>query len=107
MAFSKVSSILLFLLFLALVFPHMDKALGEQMQHRKLKTEHSDQLGQVQRRVLLGFGSAVKEFCKKYCKKAPKLVDHLPKPPPPPPRFPKGLPKRFPTPPRFSKGKNT
>ncbi|CAN7008838.1 hypothetical protein IGI04_011131 [Brassica rapa subsp. trilocularis] len=102
MAFSKVSSMLVFLLLLVLVFPHMDKALGEQMQHRKLKeTEHPDQLVTVQRRALR-FG-VFKGWCIRNCKKGSDFLGSLPKPPSPPPRFPKG---RLPPPPRFSKGKN-
>ncbi|KAJ0249760.1 hypothetical protein HA466_0152080 [Hirschfeldia incana] len=43
MTSSKVSSMLLALLFLVLVFPHMDKALAE-----KKEAEHPDQLTSVQ-----------------------------------------------------------
>ncbi|CAF2063399.1 unnamed protein product [Brassica napus] len=53
MASSKVSSMLLFLLLLVLVFPHMDKALGEERQLHELKgTEHPDQLMTVGRSLL-------------------------------------------------------
>ncbi|KAL0874467.1 hypothetical protein Bca101_024172 [Brassica carinata] len=80
----------------------MDKALGEQMQHRKLKeTEHPDQLVTVQRRVVLGsFTNFFKGWCIKHCEKVPDFLDHLPKPSSPPPKFPERLPKRFPPPPR-------
>uniref|UniRef100_M4C956 Elongation factor Ts, mitochondrial n=1 Tax=Brassica campestris TaxID=3711 RepID=M4C956_BRACM len=58
MASSKVSSMLLFLFLLVLVFHQMDKALGEQIQlsNRKLKeTGHHQQLTAGQRRVLARF----------------------------------------------------
>ncbi|KAF8084568.1 hypothetical protein N665_0712s0014 [Sinapis alba] len=92
MASSKVSSMLLVLLLLVLVFQHMDKALGEQIQlsNRKLKqeeTKHHDQLRAGQRRALMGFdfgraaGSinkngkrtqkALKLFCKVFCPPPP------------------------------------
>ncbi|KAF8099407.1 hypothetical protein N665_0244s0009 [Sinapis alba] len=107
MASCKVSSMLVFLLLLVLVFPQMDKALGEQMQHRKLKeTEHPDQLVTVQRRVLRGWG-VFRGLCIIHCKKGKEFLDRVPKPPPPPPKFYKGrLPKPSPPPRRFSKGKN-
>ncbi|KAL0711920.1 hypothetical protein Bca4012_018898 [Brassica carinata] len=83
MASSKVSSMLLFLLLLVLVFHKMDKALGEQIQlsNRKLKeTEHHDQLTAGQRRVLRAsdVGHFVsnsrkipKAFCKVFCPPPP------------------------------------
>ncbi|KAG5405056.1 hypothetical protein IGI04_011175 [Brassica rapa subsp. trilocularis] len=84
MASSKVSSMLLFLFLLVLVFHQMDKALGEQIQlsNRKLKeTGHHQQLTAGQRRVLARFDhkraadwirKGAKAVCKIYC------------PPPPP-----------------------
>ncbi|KAJ0250291.1 hypothetical protein HA466_0144540 [Hirschfeldia incana] len=82
MASSKVSSMLLFLLFV-LVFQHMDTAIGEQIQlsNRKLKeTGHHDHLTAGQRRVLAGVdpGKASrairgipKAFCKLFCPPPP------------------------------------
>ncbi|CAN6808758.1 unnamed protein product [Brassica oleracea] len=101
MAFSKVSSMLVFLL-LVLVFPHMNKcSTANLVCFGAEETEHPDQLVTVQRRVLrFGFFQG---WCIKNCKKGSDFLGSLPKPPSPPPRFPKG---RLPPPPRFSKGKN-
>ncbi|CAG7881996.1 unnamed protein product [Brassica rapa] len=98
MTSSKVSSMLLVLLLLVLVFPHMDKALGE-----KKEAEHPYQLTTVQgigRRALLGFRPSCPAFL---CK--PKLPPNFPKGPFPRPR---PIRPRPPPPPhrRFSKGKN-
>ncbi|WZY83265.1 hypothetical protein YC2023_029649 [Brassica napus] len=95
MTSSKVSSMLLVLLLLVLVFPHMDKALEE--------AEHPYQLTTVQgigRRALLGFRPSCPAFL---CK--PKLPPNFPKGPFPRPR---PIRPRPPPPPhrRFSKGKN-
>ncbi|CAF2125150.1 hypothetical protein BRARA_C02658 [Brassica rapa] len=84
MASSKVSSMLLFLFLLVLVFHQMDKALGEQIQlsNRKLKeTGHHQQLTAGQRRVLARFDhkraadwirKGAKAVCKIYCPPPPR-----------------------------------
>ncbi|KAG2295442.1 hypothetical protein Bca4012_003145 [Brassica carinata] len=83
MASSKVSSMLLFLFLLVLVFHQMDKALGEQIQlsNRKLKETGHHQLTAGQRRVLARFDhkraadwfrKGAKAVCKIYCPPPPR-----------------------------------
>ncbi|CAN6937667.1 unnamed protein product [Brassica oleracea] len=83
MASSKVSSMLLFLLLLVLVFPHMDKALGEKRQLHELKgTEHPDQLMTVGRRLLFRIPRCPPSLCKP----RPIRIPPRRRTPPPPPR---------------------
>ncbi|CAN6937653.1 unnamed protein product [Brassica oleracea] len=83
MASSKVSSMLLFLFLLVLVFPHMDKALGEKRQLHELKgTEHSDQLMTVGRSLLFRIPRCPPSLCKPRPIRIPPRL----RTPPPPPR---------------------
>ncbi|CAF2063387.1 hypothetical protein Bca4012_101222 [Brassica carinata] len=83
MASSKVSSMLLFLLLLVLVFPHMDKALGEERQLHELKgTEHPDQLMTVGRSLLFRIPPCPPSLCKPRPIRIPPRL----RTPPPPPR---------------------
>ncbi|CAN6933982.1 hypothetical protein Bca4012_101221 [Brassica carinata] len=83
MASSKVSSMLLFLLLLVLVFPHMDKALGEERQLHELKgTEHPDQLMTVGRSLLFRIPPCPPSLCKPRSIRIPPRL----RTPPPPPR---------------------
>ncbi|CAN6937668.1 unnamed protein product [Brassica oleracea] len=89
MASSKVSSMLLFLLLLVLVFPHMDKALGEKRQLHELSygfgvegTEHPDQLMTVGRRLLFRIPRCPPSLCKP----RPIRIPPRRRTPPPPPR---------------------
>ncbi|KAH0875328.1 hypothetical protein HID58_072690 [Brassica napus] len=83
MTSSKVSYMLLFLL-LVLVFPHMDKVLGEKDSFTTLleRTEHPDQLMTVGRSLLFRIPPCPPSLCKP----RPIRIPPRRRTPPPPPR---------------------